>query len=73
MPGVVGGDVPTRVPTRTEAIVRAVLEELKRRRQAIDENPQLASVSLEVFLQDGPDLVRSVSYGEHTRHARRRG
>ena len=58
--------------TRTEAICRAILEELRRRRQVIDENPQLASVSLEIFLQDGPEMVRSVSYGEHVRVARRR-
>lgn len=58
--------------TRTEAICRVILEELRRRRTIIDENPRLESVQFEIFLQDGPDVIRSVSYGEHIRKAHRR-
>ena len=54
--------------TRTEAIAKAILEELRRRRVLIDENAALSEVTFTVFLQDGPDVVRSTRVEEHSRH-----
>ena len=54
--------------TRTEAIAKAILEELRRRRVLIDENAALSELTVTVFLHDGPDMVRSKRVEEHSRH-----
>lgn len=54
--------------TRTEAIAKAILEELRRRRMLIDENAALSELTVTVFLHDCPDMVRSIRVEEHSRH-----
>lgn len=58
--------------TRTEAICRAILEELRRRRSLIDECDDLSSVSITVKLQDTAEPVRAVHYEEQRMVAQRR-
>lgn len=57
--------------TRTDAIQRALLEALNRHRAIIDSSPELASVTLTVKLQDGPDPVRAVNYEDQRVVAKR--
>lgn len=56
---------------RTEAICAAIIEEVRRHRHAIEDAPAVASIVIEVFLQDGPAPIRSIRYGEHRHVARR--
>lgn len=65
-------DQARAAPTRTEAICRAILNELRTRRTLIDANGALASISVTCYLQDGPEMVRSTSVEEHTRLSKRR-
>ena len=49
--------------TRTEAVGRAMLEELRRRRAQIDQDGDLVSITIQVRLRpDAPDPVRAVRY-----------
>ena len=57
----------------TDAIVRAVVAELQRRRAQIDDNDCLSSVSITVCLQDGPTPIRSITYEDRQAIARRVG
>lgn len=57
--------------SRTDAIQRAIVAELQRRRELIDASPNLISVSLQVKLQDGPVPVRAVVYEDQSVTARR--
>jgi len=63
---------PPKRLSRTEAVGRAMLRELRSRREHIDGNVQLSSVVIEVFLQDGPVNIRGVSYGDRSNTARHR-
>ena len=62
----------TRPVTRSEAIERAVLDEVRRRRTLIDANPGLAVLTITCYVQEGPEMIRSVTVSEETRHASRR-
>jgi len=60
------------VETRTEAICRAILGELRRRRTLIDDEPDLVSITVSVRLQDGPQMIRAVHVEEQRLVGRRR-
>ena len=64
-------NVVHRPITRTDAIERAIVEELRKRRSLIDDNNELLSVTVEVKLQAGPEIVRTVTYTDQTLKARR--
>ena len=48
--------------SRTDAIQRAIVAELQRRRATIDDSRYLSSVTISVRLQDGPVPVRAITY-----------
>lgn len=58
--------------TRTEAVRRAILEELARRRYLIDAGDNLVSITFSVKLQDGRDQIRAVTYEDQTVRTKRR-
>ena len=62
----------TQVQTRTEAICRAILDELRRRRSLIDASPDLVAVTISVKLQDTPDPIRSVVYEDQSVRGKKR-
>lgn len=63
------------VTTRTEAICRAMLEELRRRRAFLDGTADLASITMTVKLDIGNDTdpVRAVYWEDQRVMTRRRG
>lgn len=60
----------TQPQTRTEAICRAIIDELRKRHASIDSAIGLVSVAITVKLQDGPNQIRAVIYEDHTLQAR---
>lgn len=59
--------------SRTDAVVRAVVAELQRRRAIIDSSDSLIAISVSVKLQEGPVPVRAVTYEDQQLVTRRGG
>ena len=57
--------------SRTEAALKAVTEELSRRRGLIDATEDLDSLTIMVKFQSGPMVVRAVRYEDQRIVARR--
>lgn len=58
--------------TRTEAIHKAIVAELRRRQPFIDAHDSLVSVSITVRLQAGPNPIRAVTYEDQSQVGGRR-
>lgn len=59
--------------SKTDAVIKAVVAELQRRRSIIDSGNDLISISISVKLQAGHMPVRAVTYEDQSLVVRRGG